>query len=100
MRGATVTIMLEDTTFVDVPSRVVSRVTMHNVWIASGRDDPLRFELNAEHIDEKASYTISVHVDADGDGKIGPGDYINMISYPVITGGHPTHVRVHVERVP
>jgi hypothetical protein len=49
--------------------------------------------------DMRARYQVRVHVDVDKDGKVSRGDYITTESYPVLTFGHPSRVRVRVRPV-
>jgi hypothetical protein len=57
------------------------------------------FKLYGKIKNRQAGYAISVHVDIDGDGEIGIGDYISMERYPVLTYGYPNHVTVRVKRI-
>ena len=51
-------------------------------------------------VDFRRLYAIRVHIDVDNNGKINPGDFVNMQSYPVITHGYPKdNVSVHVKQV-
>ena len=57
------------------------------------------FTLKVVEVDARATYTIRVLVDRDGDGRISRGDYISMASYPVLTRGHQPEVTVRARRV-
>jgi hypothetical protein len=88
--GVAIHIFLENTTYADAAAVVVR----HEVL-----DAKLTFELKDLAVEERALYTIRVLVDTNGDGKISRGDYINVVSYPVLTRGHPTDVTIQVEQV-
>jgi uncharacterized lipoprotein YbaY len=109
--GATVYIRLEDVTMQDAPSKLILQQVINNVSYGGGADDiaghyhhqkKLEFALFGDRIvvDARRLYTITVHIDVDNNGKINPGDFINMESYPVITHGYPKdNVSVHVRQV-
>ena len=109
--GATVYIRLEDVTMQDAPSKLILQQVINNVSYGSGADDiaghnhhqkKLQFALFGDRIvvDARRLYTITVHIDVDNNGKINPGDFINMESYPVITHGYPKDsVSVYVRQV-
>ncbi len=59
----------------------------------------LTFVLDGKPSDPREAYAVRVHIDLDGDGKISPGDFINMQNYPVLTFGHPRKVSIHVRQV-
>ena len=109
--GATVYIRLEDVTMQDAPSKLISQQVINNVSYGGGADDiaghhhhqkKIEFALFDDEIvvDARRLYTITVNIDADNNGKINPGDFINMESYPVITHGYPKdNVSVRVRQV-
>jgi hypothetical protein len=49
--------------------------------------------------DDQASYTVRVHMDVDGDGRVSRGDYLRMESVPVLTHGYPNRVTVRAREV-
>ena len=89
--GATIFIRLEDASFVDAPSKLVSEQIIKNVNYDVKSRNKLEFELSAENLDHKADYIIQVHIDVDGNGIVSSGDFINVESYPVNTHGLNTH---------
>jgi uncharacterized lipoprotein YbaY len=97
LAGASVQVLLEDTSLADAASVVVARVTFEPGAEASST---IGFELPPVVVDERARYNVRVLVDLDHDGSVGHGDYITMQSYPVLTRGHPATVAVQVRRVP
>ena len=104
--GATIYVNLEDVTVQDVPSKLISQQVIENV--SYGNDEAayhqkkIKFTLFGDRIvvDFRRLYAIRVHIDVDNNGKINPGDFVNMQSYPVITHGYPKdNVSVHVKQV-
>jgi hypothetical protein len=55
--------------------------------------------LPCEEVDPLVCYTVRVHVDLDGDGRVSTGDYLSTASYPVLTSGHPTILTIEVHPV-
>lgn len=96
---ATVHVFLEDTTLADASAKVVVHFVMDNVSVDSIQGRKIPFTLLGTIPDKRARYTVRVHVDVDGTGRISHGDYINTVSYPVLTRGYPDRVTVHVNRV-
>jgi uncharacterized lipoprotein YbaY len=98
-QGAIAYVRLLDTSLADAPSTTVAELVIHEVAakLIGGRS--IRFALHGELRDARASYTVSVHIDVDMDGRVSVGDYISMQSYPVITFGYPDHIEVKTARV-
>ena len=99
LAGAKVQIRLEQTSLVEMPAQVVSERILKDLpaKLVEGRKIP--FVLYGPQPIPRERYTVSVHVDMQGDGRIRVGDYINMQSYPVLTFGHPEQVVVRVRQV-
>jgi uncharacterized lipoprotein YbaY len=98
--GATLFISLSDTSYADAPAEAVASEVLPNVSYDARARNRLPFTLHGHIREENADYTVSVHVDMDGDGKVGAGDFVNVQSYPVLTHGHPDFVSVLVKRIP
>jgi uncharacterized lipoprotein YbaY len=96
---AKIYIRLADTSLADAPSRVVSEQVLMELPPAGTAKGHLSFALHGALPDPRASYSVSVHVDMQNDGKISQGDYINMQSYPVLTYGYPDRITLLVRRV-
>jgi uncharacterized lipoprotein YbaY len=90
---------LLDTSLADAPSTIVAEQVIEDIAGRIARGEKIRFALYGEIQNLRASYSVSVHVDLDGDGPIGAGDYINVQSYPVITFGYPNHISVETVTV-
>lgn len=86
---------LLNTSLADAGSAAVAEQVIDHI----SKGENVAFVLQPNSIDERDSYTVSVLVDLDGDGKVSKGDYISMQSYPVLTYGHPNEVTVEVKKV-
>ena len=92
-------VQLLDVGAADASSRVIAEQVLTDISQKASSGQSIPFVLYGAIPDERGSYTISVHVDVDGDGKISRGDYITMQSYPVLTFGYPDRVSVEVKKV-
>ena len=97
--GATIYVRLMDVSKMDVASRVITQQVIRKVIYDPASPRKIIFALYGEVPDNRARYTITVHVDRGHDGKIKTGDFINMESYPVLTQGYSNYVTVHVKQV-
>ena len=93
--SAKVYVRLLNTSLADAPSAVVAEQVIDR----PSNNEKIAFRLEPDSIDERDTYTVSVLVDLDGDGKISKGDYISMQSYPVLTFGSPSEVTIEVKQV-
>ncbi len=91
---AVVHVHLLDTSLADAPSTVIASQVIDGIAGKIGRGEALRFELHSPIQNRRASYSVSVHVDMDADGEVGPGDFINAETYPAINHGNPTQITV------
>ena len=92
-------VRLEDTSLADAPSRVVSGQRLMRLPERLTTAGITPFNLHARRPDPKSTYSVSVHVDVDRDGKVSMGDYINTESYPVLTFGHASRASIRVWQV-
>ena len=97
--GAQMRIMLEDVSRLDAPSIGIAEQVIDDVVYNPGSGASLEFSLHGAIPNERANYTVRVHVDVDRDGQVSRGDYITMESFPVLTHGHPERVTVRVREV-
>lgn len=99
LKPAHLLVELEDISRADAPSQVIARQQL-GAGALGGRDlVPFALEVPAGVLNERNLYSVRVHVDMSGSGKVEPGDYITMQTYPVLTRGHGDNVRVAVRRV-
>lgn len=97
--GATVYVRVEDVSYADASSKVLAEQVMRDVSRLGESEEDLEFRIYGRITDERASYSVSVHVDVDGDGEVSLHDYITMQSYPILTQGHPRKLSVRVREV-
>ena len=84
-RGASVELILEDTTFADAPAIPVARRVLSSVSYDGGGGS-IAFVLHRDPVEPGRHHSLMVLVDLDGDGKLGRGDYRNAESVPVPPG--------------
>ena len=96
---ATAYVRLLDTSVEDALSSKIAEQVLKNIAKKANQREAIPFVIEGAIESERASYTISVLVDLDGDGEISQGDFINMQSYPVLTFGFPNHISVEVRQI-
>ena len=95
--GAAAHVSLEDVSFADAAAETVAETTITGI-----RHDPSHGETSIEFelrdadpaIEPGHTYTVRVWVDADDDGRPGPGDLYSDQSYPLISGGFGREVTI------
>jgi putative lipoprotein len=92
-------VQVEDVSRADAPSIVVGEQRIPRVPLQAGMVLPFTVEIPAERIVPSHSYTVRVHVDMSGSGKVETGDLITMQSYPVLTQGYGNEANVTVKPV-
>jgi uncharacterized lipoprotein YbaY len=98
LRGATLTVVLEDVTLVDVASTTVARYERQGVDADIGVQLILPFEIEFERT--SARLGLRALLDADGDGRASRGDYVSVQSYPVDGQAEISRVRMSLRRIP
>jgi len=96
---AMVFIRLQDVSRQDAPSKLISEQVLTNVSYEATKAEGVKFMLYGDIPNERSRYSINVHVDVDGDGKMSSGDLINMQDYPVLTYGNPDNVSIYVREI-
>ena len=97
--AATVYVRLESITAADIASEAVADYVERDVVFDPKTSSDLLFAIAGNPPDPRASHTVRVHIDIDGDGEVSKGDFISMQSYPVITFGHPREISILVRQV-
>jgi uncharacterized lipoprotein YbaY len=95
---ATMYVYLENITVADIAAEVVDDYVEQGVAY-DPNTTTLSFAMAGKALDPRASYSVRVHIDIDGDGKVSQGDFISTQSYPVITFGHPRKVSILVRQI-
>ncbi|HEU0298644.1 MAG TPA: YbaY family lipoprotein [Longimicrobium sp.] len=94
-RAATAYVRVDDVGRVDAPAVTLAEGRVQVPAGAAGFPFALRV---GEH-DPRGTYALSVHVDVDGDGEAGVGDYLTMQRYPVLTGADAEAMTVEARRI-
>jgi len=84
---------LRDTSLADAPAVPIKQVRSS---VARGRVKPLRVTIDPGSIPDGT--TVWVHLDVDRDGRVSPGDYITVQSYPAAVHG-PQEMTIQLKRV-
>ena len=89
-------VSVEDTTHADAPATVVSRTTLRCPSYDGATQVGIPFSAPSPTPVAGRRYTVRVHIDVDGDGRAGPGDYVNCESVSVsgVDAGREIHVRM------
>jgi hypothetical protein len=96
--GATVHVIVEDTTRADAAATVVAEaVEPLTQPLKPGERRVLR--LTVPEVDDHARYGVRVHVDCSGSGEVSAGDRITTRAYPVLTYGAADHVEAAVVEI-
>lgn len=93
LRGATVVLRVEESSRADAPSTVIAEKVLTSCWLA---EDAASFSVAVPGVDPRATYRVTATVDLDGDGRIGRGDFLSVVSYPVMTRGHGNQMVIEV----
>lgn len=92
-------VQVEDVSRADAPSIVIAEQRQPGVSLRAGALLPFEVEVPADRIDEQRSYTVRVHVNLSKTGEVEVGDFVSTQSYPVLTRGYGSQVRVDAKRV-
>ncbi len=95
---ATLYVRLRDVSEMDAPARLVSELRLDGFDWQLASIDGVPFSLSVDSIEPRTSYTLSVLIDVDGDGRTGPDDFVSKGSYPVLTYGYPSSAVLMAER--
>ena len=93
--SAVVYVRVEETSMADAPSRLVGEAVLP---VELPRRS-VTFAVPVPMLDDRADYSVRVHVDRDNDGRVSPGDFVSTMFHPVLTHGHGDTVIVPVSRV-
>jgi hypothetical protein len=92
--GGSARVDLDDTTYADAPARTLGHWRRDRIsYPADAAGIPFEIVVDPDPPDGRR-YSLRVLVDADADGLLGPGDYINVEAFPVPPGGGAVDVRV------
>lgn len=97
-RAARLVVQIEDVSRMDAPSQVIAQQQIDDVPL-DGTSVEFEVPVPAGLIDERADYSVRVHVDVSGSGEVEQGDMITTQSYPVLTHAAPETARIEVRRI-
>jgi uncharacterized lipoprotein YbaY len=97
--AASVVVRVEDISRADAPAIVVGEQRQDAVRLHPSATLPFRVEVPTEQLNERALYSVSAHIDTSGSGRVDRGDLVSTETYPVLTRGYGTEVRVRVKPV-
>jgi hypothetical protein len=95
--NATVYLEVEDVSLQDVASTVISEESIVGVSMNASDIQPVPYLIQYPDLEERRTYSLSVHVDVDGDGRLSNGDYYSTWNNPVPTNPGVHELDVHVE---
>ncbi|WP_319506995.1 YbaY family lipoprotein [uncultured Methanolobus sp.] len=95
--NATVYLEVEDVSLQDVASTVISEESIVGVSMNVSDIQPVTYLIKYPELEERRTYSLSVHVDVDGDGRLSNGDYYSTWHNPVPTDPGIHELDVHVE---
>lgn len=97
--SAEIVIQVEDVSRVDAPSTVIGEQRQRGISLVPGRALEFAVEIPASLVNDRHDYSVRAHIDMSGSGDVEVGDFVSTQSYPVLTRGHGTKVRIRVSRV-
>ncbi len=98
IEDATVYIRLDDVSLADAPSTVISETTLENVSVGP-EDNIVPYSLGFPELEARRMYSLYVHADVDGDGKVSKGDYVTTMYNGVPADQETVNMDVTVELV-
>jgi putative lipoprotein len=92
-----VIIEVRDVSVADAPSTMIAARRLRRVALRPGRRIP--FALEVPEVAASQSLSVRVHVDVDGDGRMGPGDLLSTRAYPVAATGPLGMLQIAVVKI-
>ncbi|WP_321418830.1 protease inhibitor I42 family protein [uncultured Methanomethylovorans sp.] len=81
--NATAYVTIEDVSVADSPSTVVEEQIISGLSINETKTT-FQYAVPTSKLEEGTNYSLSVHIDVDGDGNVSQADYITTQHYPLI----------------
>lgn len=97
--AALVIVQVEDVSRADAPSAVVGEQRLSGLELHPGDVIPFEVEVDADALDERARYSVRVHIDVAGSGEVDAGDLVSTQSYPVLTGGNADEAEIEAHLI-
>ncbi len=96
---ATVYVRLQSKNEGTASTEPVAEQVIHKVSVDSANPGRVAYSLQYPELRAGTKYEINIHVDVDGSGDVGVGDFINKTDYPVTASGRNPFLRITVEAV-
>lgn len=84
--NATAYVTIKDANIADNTSGVIAEQTIQGLSITQGTNSTFRYAVPTSKLEQGKEYSLSVHIDVDGDGNISQADYITIQRYPLVSG--------------
>ena len=97
MVAAALIIEVRDVSVADAPSTVLASRRLRRVKLRPGGRIP--FALEVPEAAASQSLSMRVHVDVDGDGRVGAGDLLSTRAYPVAATGPVGALQIAVVKI-
>lgn len=81
--NATAYVTIEDVSIADAPPRVVAEQTISDLSITNGTNSTFQYSVATTKLEDGKEYSLSVHIDVDGDGNVSQADHITAQRYPL-----------------
>jgi uncharacterized lipoprotein YbaY len=94
-----VIIYVEDISRADAPSIVIGVQRQEGIFLQGGSTLQFQVEVSEKRLDSRHMYSVRVHIDVSKSGEVTVGDFVSTQTYPVLTHGYGTSVKVKVRRV-
>lgn len=92
-------VYIEDVSRLDADAVQAGRQVITGIDHIAGTKQTMPFIVTVSQFDSTADYSVRVLISRSGDEEIRQGDLISVQSYPVLTHGHPSQVKVEVRQV-
>ena len=96
---ATIYLNLEDVSLQDIESITITEDSIDDISLDANNMQPVQYTLDYPKLDDRMAYSLSVHVDVDGNGRLSNGDYYSTWHNPVPTEPGVHELNVHVEMI-
>jgi uncharacterized lipoprotein YbaY len=97
--GAIARVRLLDVTIADLRSRVVTEIEITDLSLDPANPGSIPFALESPELEPANDYSLSAHIDVNGNGSIDRGDYFTVEHHPVPPGQQFVRMTLRVRPV-
>jgi uncharacterized lipoprotein YbaY len=90
---------LEDVSLQDIESSIITEDSIEGTSLDANNIQPIQYIIYYPKLDDRLTYSLSVHVDVDGNGRLSNGDYYSTWNNPVPTESGAHELDIHVEMI-